>query len=144
MGLTQAQLGEKLGVTGDAVRQWEAGISKPRMYRLRELAHTLGRPVSYFLDDGPTTDAPAPTADLATEARLLRERLEHLEQAGRAASPDAPELPIDELQSRGIELSADEVEWLRRYDGAPCDTVAKAVDLVLLWRGWELRDRLRD
>lgn len=143
-GLTQRELGEACGVTGEAVRQWESDRTRPGVARLKRAADKLGRPVTYFLEDGPATEAPEPTGDLATEARLLRQRLEALESASRAASPGAPGLPVQELQSRGIELSPQELQWLREYGGAPCDSLAKLVDLVLLWRGWELRDRLKD
>lgn len=142
-GLTQAELGDKLGVTGDAVRQWEAGTAKPRMHRLRALADALGRTVSYFMDDGPVAGAAESSPpDLAVEARLLRERLEQLEHAATGGNGQSS-VPVDDLRQRGLNLSPDEVRWLQTYEGAPCDTLDKAVDLVLLWRGWQLRDRLK-
>lgn len=43
----------------------------------------------------------------------------------------------------GTDLSPEEVVWLRTYDGAPCDTLDKAVSLVLLWREWQQMDKQR-
>lgn len=146
-GLSQKDLGKRAAnVSGAAVWKWESDKVTPGVEVLRAIAEVTGKPLWYLLGDecapgGNGNDAP--TGDLATEARLLRERLEALEGAGRAASPGASELPVQELQRRGIELSPQEVEWLRSYDGAPCETLENAVDLVLLWRTWEMKRQLR-
>lgn len=41
-GMTQAELGERMGVTAAAVSKWENGESKPRTEKLFELADILG------------------------------------------------------------------------------------------------------
>ncbi len=48
-GLTQKELGDKLGVKNKAVSQWEMGISKPRTGKLRTLAEILGVTVDELL-----------------------------------------------------------------------------------------------
>ena len=41
-GLTQAQVGKKLGITDSAVNQWEAGKAFPNTKRLIALAELYG------------------------------------------------------------------------------------------------------
>ena len=44
-GLTQAELGEMLGISGKAVSKWERGLSKPCDEHLERLIDLLGLPV---------------------------------------------------------------------------------------------------
>ena len=44
-GLTQAELGEMLGISGKAVSKWERGLSKPCDEHLERLIYLLGLPV---------------------------------------------------------------------------------------------------
>lgn len=44
-GLTQAELGAKLGISGKAVSKWEHGLSKPCDEHLDKLIDLLGLPV---------------------------------------------------------------------------------------------------
>lgn len=44
-GLTQAELGAKLGISGKAVSKWERGLSKPCDEHLEKLIDLLGLPV---------------------------------------------------------------------------------------------------
>ena len=44
-GLTQAELGAKLGISGKAVSKWERGLSKPCDEHLERLIDLLGLPV---------------------------------------------------------------------------------------------------
>src|SRR5256885_7731973 len=37
IGLTQAELAQRLGVSGRAVRQWEAGLSYPKAHHLQHV-----------------------------------------------------------------------------------------------------------
>lgn len=51
-----------------------------------------------------------------------------------------------ELKSKyGLELSREEEEGLRTYgrSGPAVDTVEKAIEVVLQWREWEIKDRLK-
>ncbi len=53
-------------------------------------------------------------------------------------------ITTDAIRERlGADLSPEEVVWLRTYDGAPCDSLDKAVSLVLLWREWQQMDKQR-
>ena len=44
-GLTQAELGAMLGISGKAVSKWERGLSKPCEEHLEHLINLLGLPV---------------------------------------------------------------------------------------------------
>lgn len=44
-GLTQAELGAMLGISGKAVSKWERGLSKPCEEHLERLINLLGLPV---------------------------------------------------------------------------------------------------
>ena len=45
-GLTQAELGTMLGISGKAVSKWERGLSKPCDEHLERLIDLLGLPVN--------------------------------------------------------------------------------------------------
>ena len=45
-GLTQKQLGEKMGISYQAVAQWENDLRNPKIETLRAIANALGMPVS--------------------------------------------------------------------------------------------------
>lgn len=68
-GLTQAKLGERLGVTHCAVVQWETGRTAPRRTRLASLAATLGLSLPALLGDASETDLT--TISIAFDAELL-------------------------------------------------------------------------
>ena len=48
-GLSQAKLGKRLGVTRNAVSQWEAGATEPSTKHLRKLAAALGAPLDQLI-----------------------------------------------------------------------------------------------
>ena len=139
-GLTQDELGQRVGVTDGAVRGWESDRSKPPVNRLRKIAEATNKPMSFFLGD--ESGVAAQGADLAAEVKLLRERLDAIETGPLAAH--GIRITPDHLREIGFTLTPEEIGWLGQYDGAPCDTLEKAVDMVLLWRNWQLRDRLRE
>lgn len=47
-GWSQAQLGEKVGVTASAVSYWENGVRDPGVETLRKLAAVLGTDMNYL------------------------------------------------------------------------------------------------
>lgn len=53
-GLTQEELGEKVGVGKTAVSEWEAGNKYPKMARVELLCDVLGVPLEYFLEEEDT------------------------------------------------------------------------------------------
>jgi transcriptional regulator with XRE-family HTH domain len=48
IGLTQAELGERLGVSGRAVAEWEAGNSYPKAERLKQLIALGGASLGFY------------------------------------------------------------------------------------------------
>lgn len=48
-GLTQAELGAMLGISGKAVSKWERGLSKPCDEHLERLIDLLGLPVDKYI-----------------------------------------------------------------------------------------------
>lgn len=50
-GLSQAEVAEKLGVTGAAVCQWEKGKTSPKLPMLRKIAKLYGCTVDELVED---------------------------------------------------------------------------------------------
>lgn len=49
--LSQAELGDKLGVTFQQVQKYEKGMNRVSGARLSALSAVLGRPLSFFMED---------------------------------------------------------------------------------------------
>lgn len=47
---TQAELGEKLGVSVDTVRNWEDGVTQIRISQLIDMANLFSCSIDYLLD----------------------------------------------------------------------------------------------
>ncbi len=50
-GLSQTQLGERLGLTFQQIQKYERGVNHISASRLYQMSHILGVPVSFFFDD---------------------------------------------------------------------------------------------
>lgn len=74
-GLTQRQLGERVGVTDKAVSKWERGLSLPDVALLEPLAEQLGVSVAELLQ-GKRRESPAPEVEEAVESALSLSRRE--------------------------------------------------------------------
>ena len=64
-GLTQAELGEMLGVSGSMIGQWENNLRKPKHETLKKVALALGVSISNLLP----TDYLAPYEDVASDIK---------------------------------------------------------------------------
>jgi transcriptional regulator with XRE-family HTH domain len=51
-GITQTELAAKLGVTSGAVSQWEKGLTRPEIGKLKQLADALNTTVDDLLTEG--------------------------------------------------------------------------------------------
>lgn len=51
-GITQTELAAKLGVTSGAVSQWEKGLTRPEIGKLKQLADVLKITVDDLLTEG--------------------------------------------------------------------------------------------
>ena len=59
LGLSQAKLGEAIGLTFQQVQKYERGANRISASKLHELARVLDVPVSFFFDDVDPVRAPA-------------------------------------------------------------------------------------
>jgi len=74
MGLTQMQVAQTLGVTRNAIAQWESDRSAPATGRLGRLAGRLGVPVDWLLEKPPqAAGSEAVGTAMAADLRLLEE-----------------------------------------------------------------------
>ncbi|KXU38700.1 hypothetical protein AXE65_12385 [Ventosimonas gracilis] len=67
-GLNQSELARALGLSPQAIQNWEGGKSNPRGSRLNDVASVLGITVQYLVTGD---DAPAPARSVETNATLL-------------------------------------------------------------------------
>jgi transcriptional regulator with XRE-family HTH domain len=96
LGLTQASLGERLGLTFQQVQKYERGANRISASKLYALSGILDVPVSFFFDDLPSdptqlvgTAASARTSAAATDDNVMarRETLELVRGYYKIADP---------------------------------------------------------
>lgn len=71
LGLTQQQLGDRVGIRFQQVQKYECGANRISAARLWELAEALEAPISYFYDgigENPDNRQPRPGQTLAAAA----------------------------------------------------------------------------
>ncbi|MEX6505812.1 helix-turn-helix domain-containing protein [Jiella sp. M17.18] len=69
-GLSQEKLAEALGITFQQVQKYEKGMNRVSAGRLREIADTLGRDITWFFEEMPSFES-YPTLSKA-DLRMLR------------------------------------------------------------------------
>lgn len=75
LGLSQEELGRKVGLTNSAVSQWESGRAKPRIGVMKDLSEIFGMSVSELLGEdapGPGLRAPVGSSAMVPMRRLGR------------------------------------------------------------------------
>lgn len=55
-GMTQEELGSKLGVSGSSIAQWENDLRNPKLDTLQRIASALGVPVQELISDWEAVD----------------------------------------------------------------------------------------
>ena len=50
LGLTQKELGQKIGYSQRAISNWETGITQPNIENLKQLADIFGTSIDYLLN----------------------------------------------------------------------------------------------
>ncbi|KRR21547.1 hypothetical protein CQ14_06960 [Bradyrhizobium lablabi] len=73
MKMSQAELGDKLGVSFQQVQKYEKGVNRVGASRLQQIAHLLDTDMSHFIDDigsGKSRQPSKITAFLATKDGL--------------------------------------------------------------------------
>ena len=71
-GLSQSQVGARIGVTFQAVQKYESGENRLSASRLLAVAALLRQPLSFFFGDLSETDAATPASLTPKEIKLLR------------------------------------------------------------------------
>lgn len=51
-GLSQVELGQALGISGQSVKEWEAGRASPHFDRLDDIARVTEKPLAWFFHSG--------------------------------------------------------------------------------------------
>ena len=72
LGMSQTDLGDKLGITFQQIQKYERGTNRISASRMSQIADALAVPPAYFFDD-PLADA-APGADLDGFAEFISSR----------------------------------------------------------------------
>jgi transcriptional regulator with XRE-family HTH domain len=67
-GLSQTELGDKLGVTFEQIQQYEKGYDRIESGCLLRIAMTMGVPMTAFFEGGDAGHSPATSLDHAGEA----------------------------------------------------------------------------
>lgn len=117
-GLSQAEVGRRLGVSKNAVNMWEAGANGPARKRLQDLADLLEIPPDLLLTD----DAPPPETAKVVEMNPLRGRPsevraadDHKVIAFGALPRDVPVLGVVVGGADDhFDMNGDVVDYLRR------------------------------
>jgi transcriptional regulator with XRE-family HTH domain len=95
-GLSQTELGEKIGVTFQQLQKYESGANRISASRLFDLSRVLDVPVSYFFDEMTenVSEAGKTEAALTDEPNLMakRETLELARAYTRIADPKLRQL----------------------------------------------------
>ena len=133
-GLTQVQLGEKVGVSGVAIMRYENGTREPRYDRLKRISDALGISI-YELFDGSTVDAdgtiniwPAPQNASGSPPKLVEEEgpISTPEVVEHGATTEELEALIAKLQDgKPLLLSPDKLAKLKN---TPKEQIAAALD----------------
>ena len=91
MGMSQAALGEALGLTFQQVQKYEHGVNRISASRLWRLTQVLDVPVSFFFDDAPQDQAGRTPSDSGHDRDVLlkRETLEFVRAYYRITDPNA-------------------------------------------------------
>jgi transcriptional regulator with XRE-family HTH domain len=73
LGMTQQQLGEKVGIRFQQIQKYESGANRISASRLWEIAAALQAPVSFFFDglEGPEPDMGDLRVDILTDREAL-------------------------------------------------------------------------
>lgn len=95
-GMTQEELGKKIGVTGVAIMRYEKGQRQPRLAQLQAIASALGVPVQELISDWEAVD---------------KEEFKRVFIYGEGIK-DRIDAALDRLNDEGQEKAAERVEEL--------------------------------
>ena len=95
-GMTQEELGSKLGVSGSSIAQWENDLRNPKLDTLQRIAAALGVPVQELISDWEAVD---------------KEEFKRVFIYGEGIK-DRIDAALDRLNDEGQEKAAERVEEL--------------------------------
>lgn len=73
LGLTQTELGEKLGVKTNAVSKWECGrVEDIPMSKVKAMALLFGIRLSYLIDDSTVDKEPTPVSESGRPVNIVK------------------------------------------------------------------------
>ena len=127
LNLNQTQLAELVGVSPQAVQQWESGATLPRGKRLNRIAEVLQLPPS-VMHFGQTLDAPQAMPEMNTlsgrsEAHRSRPRPGPEGVSGSRTAEEKPASETDALISQVVEA----MRRMSKEDAARLVTISKAL-----------------
>jgi transcriptional regulator with XRE-family HTH domain len=76
LGLSQADVGNAMGITFQQIQKYENGHNRVGAGRLQELAILFGVSAAFFFEDGPRLRKVPPTGQSATELLSRKDNLE--------------------------------------------------------------------
>ena len=95
-GMTQEELGKKIGVSGSSMAQWENDLRNPKLDTLQRIASALGVPVQELISDWEAVD---------------KEEFKRVFIYGEGIK-DRIDAALDRLNDEGQEKAAERVEEL--------------------------------
>lgn len=163
--MEQVELAKAIGVHVNSISRWERG-GTIKQDRLSAICKVTNTPMSYFLRDDISEQTTVKVGGIEIEgpadklAAIITKLQQEPEQPPRpavenGARPNTRHSGIHEmldLHERGtfkarygMEITPEEEEGLRTYgrSGPPVDTIEKAIEVVLQWREWEIKDRAK-
>lgn len=136
-GLTQKELGQKLGLSFQSVAQWENGLRRPKIETLKRIADALEMPVGAFLPSMGIGESAGSRIKMARERQNMTQKelaekmgttpqnisqyergirnpkLETRERLAKVLSVDAHWLEVGEYEDKS--LSGEEQQLLRYF-----------------------------
>ncbi|MBI3929569.1 MAG: helix-turn-helix transcriptional regulator [Armatimonadetes bacterium] len=93
-GLSQVEMGQKIGVSGQSVKEWEAGRSCPQFDRLQAIAEVTAKPLAWFFLTGEESGP-------VVHNEVVRNSLEEL---------DRVEAAVKRLKDRMVSMAGGELK----------------------------------
>lgn len=90
LGLTQAELAKKLGLTYSSVSQWESGRATPRTPVLKQIADLFGTTVSDLMGEPADGEAPVPSQYVTLPVLVAGHAGEFTDEFGPDEVADVP------------------------------------------------------
>jgi transcriptional regulator with XRE-family HTH domain len=105
LGISQADLAERAGISVGFVGEVEMGRKFPSPEKLEAIAHVLGlRPFRLLMGPEDVTDAMGPDAVFETAEKLKKRLSDEIDDFVREADPNKPKPPPDYYDEKGKRL----------------------------------------